>query len=417
MVTMIRACCLVLLGVTIFLFATAGGATSRGVVVHFFTASGCPHCAEGEAFLEDLRERYPALEIREYEIWNNRPNFDLLLRLSSTFGSETVSTPTFFIGNRIWTGFSQADAQQVEAAVRTCLEQGCPDPLKRLESPEKAVTEEPSTLTLPVLGEVNAQRVSIPVLTVVLGLLDSFNPCAFFVLLFLLSLLVHARSRRRMFLVGGVFIFCSGLVYFLFMAAWLGIFRMAGQVRWITIAAGVFAVFFALINIKDFFLFKKGITFSIPESAKPHLFRRMRSLVQAESLWSVLPGTVLLALAANSYELLCTAGFPMVYTRVLTLQDLPGWQYTAWLVAYNLVYIVPLLVILVGFTVTLGAHKLSEEQGRVLKLVSGMMMLVLGTVLLVDPSLLNRLWAAAGLLGSALLASALVWWVWERGRT
>ena len=109
-------------------------------------------------------------------------------------------------------------------------------------------------------------------------------------------------------------------------------------------------------------------------------------------------GTVTLALAANSYELLCTAGFPMVYTRVLTLNALSGWEYYGWLVAYNLIYVLPLLAIVLLFTFTLGARKLSERQGRVLKLLSGTMMVGLGLVMLFAPEALNSLWMGAGLL-------------------
>jgi hypothetical protein len=115
-----------------------------------------------------------------------------------------------------------------------------------------------------------------------------------------------------------------------------------------------------------------------------------------------------LAVVANSYELLCTAGFPMVYTRVLTLRELPGWLYYGYLGLYNLAYVVPLLIIVILFSVTLGSHKLSEFEGRLLKLLSGMMMLVLGLVLLFQPVLLQNLLVVVGLLVAALLGTGLV---------
>jgi hypothetical protein len=244
---------------------------------------------------------------------------------------------------------------------------------------------------------------------VVLAGMDAFNPCAFFVLLFLLSLLVHAKSRTRMAIVGGTFVLFSGLVYFVFMAAWLNVFLIAGELRVITVIAGLLALTVAALNIKDFFWFKEGPSLSIPESAKPGLFKRMRGIVATGSLGPMLASTVLLAIVANSYELLCTAGFPMVYTRVLTLAELETWQYYAWLAVYNVIYVIPLLAIVIVFVKTMGARKLSESEGRILKLVSGFMMLGFGLMLLAAPQWLTNPLASILVLvvavGTALVAA------------
>ena len=242
--------------------------------------------------------------------------------------------------------------------------------------------------------------------------MDSFNPCAFFVLLFLLSLMVHARSRSRMLLIGITFVSISALVYFMFMAAWLNLFMMIGAMPTITLVAGLIAVTIGLLNTKDYFQFGQGPSLSIPASAKPSLFRRMRGLVRANRTTTILVGTAGLAIAANSYELLCTAGFPMVFTRLLTLSELSSTQYYAYLVLYNLVYVLPLMVIVLIFALTLGAYKLGEQQGLLLKLVSGLMMLWLGVVLLVAPgALLSKLWSGALLLLASVVIAAGVHWL------
>lgn len=181
-----------------------------------------------------------------------------------------------------------------------------------------------------------------------------------------------------------------------------------GQVAVITKVAGVLSFVIAAINIKDFFAFKKGVSLSIPDSAKPKLFDRMRRLIHNSSLLSLVVGTSILAIAANSYELLCTAGFPMVYTRILTLNHLSALSYYLYLVLYNMIYVVPLLIIVVVFSVTLGKKQLSEWQGRLLKLVSGAMMLGLAVVLLIDPALLNNVLISFLLLTGALGLSLLV---------
>jgi len=207
-----------------------------------------------------------------------------------------------------------------------------------------------------------------------------------------------------MVIIGGIFVLFSGLLYFLFMAAWLNLFLFFGRLRTITAIAGIVAIIIALLNIKDFFFFKKGISLVIPELAKPKLFERMREIMHAGSLPAMLAATVFLAFAANTYELICTAGFPMVYTRALTLQRLPIAGYYAYLALYNVIYVIPLACIVAFFAATLGSRKLSEWQGRVLKLLSGCMMLCLGIVLLTRPTLLTN----ALISGSLLLLSVAV---------
>ncbi|MCJ7484019.1 MAG: hypothetical protein MUO31_13755, partial [Thermodesulfovibrionales bacterium] len=221
----------------------------------------------------------------------------------------------------------------------------------------------------------------------------------------LLGLLIHAQSRKKMFLIGSVFVFFSGFIYFLFMAAWLNLFLVMGQVEIITKIAGSVAVVIAAINIKDFFIFKKGVSLTIPDSAKPKLFDRMRKLLKSSSVVSILIGTAVLAIAANAYELLCTAGFPMVFTRILTLNNLSSAWYYLYLVLYNIIYVIPLSTIVIIFTITLGKKHLTEHQGRLMKLVSGTMMLALGGVLLLNPAVLSNAFISFILLMGALVVS------------
>jgi hypothetical protein len=312
-------------------------------------------------------------------------------RLAGMLGQEANAVPAFLFCGQMIVGFESAAT--TGAYLRELL-QRCRD-----RAPPPA-----ARLAVPVLGELDP-AVSLPLTTVVLAGLDAFNPCAFFVLLFLLSLMVHARSRARMLLVGGVFVLCSGLVYFVFMTAWLNVFLIAGELRAVTRIAGVIAVAIAFLNIKDYFRFKRGVALGISQSAQPRLFARMRALLGAERLPAVLAGTVVLAVAANTYELFCTAGFPMVFTRLLTLRDLPIGAYYGYLALYNLVYVLPLAVIVAVFAWTLGARKLSEQEGRLLKLLSGVMMLGLGGALLIAPHWLNHPLTALVLLAVALLVT------------
>ena len=390
-------------------FTVTGSATGNQVV-YFFKGEGCPRCAEEEPFLEAMAKRYPTIQIRTYEVWQNRGNAVMMEKLLKSYGLESKGVPLTLVGNLAFYGFSARIGLDIEKAVAACLASSCSDPFVEAGKGKLFVAGD-NVIDVPLAGRIDMSDLSLPLVTVIIAGLDSFNPCAFFVLLSLLGILGYARSKKKMVMVGGVFVFFSGLIYFLFMSAWLNLFLVMERAATVTLFAGIVSVAIALINIKDFFAFKQGISLSIPESAKPKLFDRMRRLVRSASTPSVLAGTAVLAIAANSYELLCTAGFPMVYTRILTLNNLSTGTYYFYLALYNLVYIVPLAVIVSVFALTLGRRKLTEWQGRVMKLVSGAMMLALGIVLIVDPTLMNSIIASTLIMIGAIAGSLLFAWV------
>ncbi|MHC1698046.1 MAG: hypothetical protein AB9919_08360 [Geobacteraceae bacterium] len=382
--------------------------------LYFFWGAGCPHCAAAKPFLAELKKKHPSLIIISHEIYNSQENLAVLRKMAKSLGTEPRGVPTFFFNGEMFVGFSESSAKELETAVSTGM-RSSKTGTSTLNQKEQKKTEK---ITLPLLGKQDAQSLSLPLFTIIIAGLDSFNPCAFFVLFTLLSLLVHAHSRKRMLLIGGVFVFFSGCLYFLFMATWLNLYFLIGHLSAVTYIAGFLALAISLINIKDYFFFKKGLSLSISETSKPKLFERMRKLLRTESLPSVLTGSIVLAVTANSYELLCTAGFPMVYTRVLTLNALSSGKYYTYLALYNLIYVLPLALIVVFFVATLGSRKLSEWQGRVLKLLSGLMMLGLALVLLINPTLLqNALVSVLLLLGILLITAVVVMVTKERCRS
>jgi len=396
----------------------------NNVTLYFFWGDGCPHCAHEKSFLEELQQRYPELEVKSYEVWHNSENAKFFSDMAKAFGTTAMGVPTTFLDDKVWVGYSDYMGEEIEEKVKYCIEHGCIDPIQKLGNPssseiseskettstkaeDNAISED-NAITIPILGKLDTSKTPLIVLTIILAGLDSFNPCAFFVLFFLLSMLIYSRSRKRMFLIGGTFVFFSAFIYFLFIAAWLNLFLIIGNLAFITIIAGIVALIVAVINIKDFFFFEKGISLVIPEKAKPKLFERMRNLLKATSLSSMIFGTIVLSIAANTYELLCTAGFPMVFTRILTLHNLPTFQYYFYLLLYCLIYVVPLIAIVIIFAMTLGAKKLTEWQGQVLKLISGMMMLCLGLVLIINPSLMNNIFTSIAILATALAIAGII---------
>jgi len=412
--------------------------SAERIVVYFFWAEGCPHCEQEKSFLTTMLQQNPEMEIKSYEVKINRDNALLFSQLASSYGISIKGVPATFIGGLppvIGFQGDETTGRRIEEQLLYCKTNQCNDPMNKLktitlpgpsagqeilapadglcrqdeECPEGITPVPPDTvITLPVVGKIDSAKTALSYQTLIIAALDSFNPCAFFVLFTLLGLLIHVQSRKRLLLVGGIFVFFSGFIYFIFMAAWLNIFLLTGQIAAVTMVAGGVALIIAVINIKDFFFFRQGVSLSLPESAKPRLFDRMRKLLKANSFTTIITGTVILAVAANAYELFCTAGFPMVYTRILTLHSLSKTAYYLYLVLYNVIYVIPLALVVIFFAITLGAKKLTESQGQALKLISGMMMLCLGLLLIMKPELLNNIAATAGLLGAALLVSGII---------
>jgi hypothetical protein len=384
------------------------------IVLYYFYSDTCPHCIEAKPFVAELDAR-DWIDLRAFEITKNRDNGLLYRDTAAAIGEQARSVPAFIFCGSMHTGF---DAPESTGAVLLARLENCrADPGRHLAMLRQAVPVpgEVMGVEVPLLGFVDPSDWGLPILTVVIAGLDAFNPCAFFVLLFLLSLMVHARSRARMMIVGGTFVLISGLIYFVFMAAWLNVFLLIGEIRMVTLLAGLIAVTLAAINIKDYFWFDSGgPSLSIPESKKPGMYQRMRNLVGAKTLPPMIAGTIVLAIAVNSYELLCTAGLPMVYTRILTLREADTFVYYMYLVLYNIIYVIPLLIIVMLFVLRFGSRKLGEREGRLLKLMSGMMMLGLGGVMLLAPTALNNAGVAIGLLGAAMIATAIIHSIMKR---
>lgn len=245
------------------------------------------------------------------------------------------------------------------------------------------------TVDLPLFGRVKASDVGMPAFTIAIGLVDGFNPCAMWVLLFLLSLLVHLKSRKKMFAVAGIFVAVSGLAYFAFMAMWLNVFQLLQFEQTVQITLGAVGIVVGAIHIKDFFAFKKGISLSIPESAKPKINERVRKIITSKSMVAAIIGAAVLAVLVNIVEVLCSIGFPILYNKILQMQGYPAWKNYAYLGLYNVAYMFDDSVMVIIAVVTLSSHRLQEKEGRWLKLISGVLILALGVVMIFKPKWLG----------------------------
>jgi cytochrome c biogenesis protein CcdA len=275
------------------------------------------------------------------------------------------------------------------------------DPTAGTEVLRPTTQEVPQSLNVPFFGRLDPRQIGMPAFTFAVGLVDGFNPCAMWVLVFLLSVLAGLNDRRKMAVVAGTYVAVSALAYFLFMAAWLGAFQLVGFLKpeWvgpIQMLLGALAVVIGVVHVKDFFAFKKGVSLSIPDSAKSTIYDRVRRIVTAENLIPALVGATVLAVLVNAVELLCTAGFPAVYTRILASQNHPTWINGAYLFLYIVAYMLDDTIVLVTAVVTLSRRRLQEKEGRWLKLLSGAVILCLGLVMLIKPEWLEWMGGRTG---------------------
>ncbi len=259
-------------------------------------------------------------------------------------------------------------------------------PRPQQPSPSKL---ESGVIEVPFLGELRVSQLGLPAFTFLVGLVDGFNPCAMWILVFLLSVLVNIKDRKKILLIAGTFVAVSGIAYFAFMAAWLNLFMLIGIARPAQIILGGMALLIGVINVKDFFAFKKGVSLSIPESSKPGIYRRVREIVAAKYLPAALAGVIVLAVIVNMVELLCTAGLPALYTQILTMQEFPAWKNYAYLGLYITAYMLDDTCLLAIVVATLSHRKLQEREGRWLKLLSGLVILALGLVMIFKPDWLQ----------------------------
>jgi len=370
--------------------------TTRPPDIEAFVREGCPHCARAEAFLATLQREQPQLNITVRDVRKEPAALERLKRLAEGRGEAGLRVPAFAVGGQLIFGFSEeAGTGQL---IRASLSPAHPKATKTAEGQASCKAEEilpcatgkaetkPETFTVDFFGHsVSLDQVGLPLFTLAMGLLDGFNPCSMWVLLLMISLLAPLNNRRRMSAIAGTFVAVQGLAYFAFMAAWLNLFLLIGLSRVSEIIIATIALLAGAINLKDFWAFGRGISLSIPAAAKPGIYARMRNILHAENMAAAMIGAVVLAVLVQIIELMCTSGFPALFTRILTLQQLDSPSYYGYLLLYDAAYMFDDVVVLSIGVVTLSQRRLQEKEGRWLKLTSGAVMVGLGIYLLLVP--------------------------------
>jgi len=407
--------------------------------IYFFWGEGCPHCAAAHPVLEGLAEENPRIGFYEFEVYNHPENVDLFMGFGEAFNMEPRGVPTIFIGDRYWVGYSEEIRAEIEAYLNNCLDAACPDiggeivfgaqttaeptapetnetptPAETAESiaPTDENSQEPQdgrTISLPLIGTVDLSSRSLLLSTLLISFVDGFNPCSIWVLSMLLAITLNTRSRKKVLIIGLVFIFVTGIIYAMFIGGLFTVFRIISFVGWIQVIVAVVALIFALVNIKDYFWYKEGVSFTISDDKKPGIYKKIRRVLNADdSLWGLIGGTVVLAAGVSLVEFSCTAGFPMLWSNLLAAQDITGLAFLGFLLVYMIIYQLDELGIFLVSVFTLRKSKLEEKHGRILKLMGGMLMLTLAFVMLIDPTLMNEIASSLWVFAFAFGLTALV---------
>ena len=421
------------------------------VNIYLFWGEGCPYCELARTNLQPIAEQDPRIGYQDFEIYENLENRDLFMAFAAAFSMEPRYVPTIFIGERYWEGFSADFQAEIEAYLATCLTTGCEDlggkvltgaspsptetPAGLTPTPKSTSTSqtptpvepEPTatvseveidppakpragqTITLPLIGTVDLSGQSLLVSTLIISFVDGFNPCSLWVLSILLSITLQSRSRKKVLIVGGVFLLTTAFIYGLFIAGVFSVLRIISFMGWIQVMVALIALGFALVNIKDYFWYKEGVSFTISDDKKPGIYQRMRNILRySESTWRLIGATVVFAAGIALVELSCTAGFPVIWSNILASQNIETVTFLLLLLVYILIYLLDEMGIFLAAVFTLRSTKLEEKHGRVLKLIGGVLMLTLAVVMLVDPSVMNNLTGTLIIFGIAIAATALI---------
>ena len=375
--------------------------------IHFFSSQYCPHCRQAEIFLRDLKTEQPSLIIHKYEV-SHQQNAQLLTALASRLNVSGQGVPFILINKQSIIGFSEGTGSEIYSLLNSeetnddfvaeIIEENRLAPiieeitLSEADTSEseqdQATTSEDQQIQeidLPLFGRVNPHDISLPLVTIMIGLVDGFNPCAMWVLIFLISLLLGMKDRRKMWVLGLVFILTSGFVYFLFMSAWLNFFLFLGLVNWVRIAIALLAVIVAINYLRDFVKNKDGACPVDLGGNKKKIFGSLKEIVYRKNIFWSLLGIILLAFSVNLLELVCSAGLPAVYTKLLSMHNLTKFEHYSYLLLYILVFMLDDVLVFVITMISMKRVTLSTKYARYSHLIGGIVMLIIGLLMFFKP--------------------------------
>jgi len=362
---------------------------------YLFWAEGCPLCSQEKVFLNKIKEEYPNFKITYLNVSQDK-NAEILKQAVEELNIKNPGLPLLIIGEKIIVGWrnEETSGKAIREAISCYLEKECPDLMEKILTrftPFGESTKEkplPEKIKIPLIGEIETKNLSLPALSIILGGLDGFNPCAMWVLIFLITFLIKIKDRRRMWVLGTTFIVTSAFVYFLFMAAWLNLILFLGFIFWIRLLVGLVALGSGTYNLREYFINPKAACKVTNVQQRKSISEKIKLIVHRKSLILSLLGIIVLAAMVNLIELICSAGFPVVFTQTLALSNLAKWQYYFYMLLYVFVFMLDDLIVFIGAMLTLRVTGLTNKYSRLSYLIGGILMFLIGLLLIFKPELL-----------------------------
>lgn len=375
---------LVILGIALIVTGrqAAESTTQESFEVHFFYLPGCPHCEEQKPFNEKLASAYPSIQFIYHDATSPIEHATLSRMLKDRGIQEEPGFPVTIFKNQVFSGWKSEDTtgKAIETALQDCLAGHCP---------QGSTVEPTDEINLPFIGVIKASSYSLPSLAILLGVVDGFNPCAMWVLVYLISLIATMRDRRRIWLLVGSFVLASGILYFLFMTAWLNAFLLIGYVRLVTIIIGLVALGGGILMMKEFVTTRGAIVCEVTDTeSRKKTMNRIQQIVASPITLGTIAGIVALAFVVNSIEFVCSAAIPAVFTHVLSLHPLSTWQYYAYVLLYVFFFMLDDTIVFGSAAVAMTSN-LGDRYVKYSRPVGAIILIILGVLLLFAPNLLR----------------------------
>jgi len=390
-----------------FLFPLVGKTIENKVNIYVFYGRDCPHCKVLLADLETIKQEKPYVQIYKYEVTYNYNNANLFDKVASQLGASSGGVPFTVIGTKYFVGYSTAQTKPlIEYAIKIySLADSYSDPVGKLvgkdltggtatyeelrgeffpEDVEKEEKEEVK-IELPVFGSISTKEVSLPVISILIGFIDGFNPCAMWVLLFLISVLIGIKDRKKMWILGTVFLGTSALIYLLFMIAWLNVIVFLGALFWIKLLIASIALIGGVWNLKAFFTNKEDGCEVVSEKKRSKVLNKIKYITSSQKYSLAIIGIIGLAVSVNFIELTCSAGLPVVFTNLLALNNLSVLEYGFYLFLYILFFLIDDLLIFFIAMKTLKITGLSNKYAKYSHLIGGILMVLVGILMIFKP--------------------------------
>jgi len=359
-------------------FGDSGHTDACDKTIYVFYGEECSHCRDFEKYLsENILKNHPEIKVERLEVWHNSENYQKMLSLLSERGIKARSVPTVIVGHQVFVGYASDELSGREIK-QSIYDLYCID--------EKV---EERSLQIPLIGAVNISSLSVPILTIVLGLIDGFNPCAMWALVALITILIATKDRKKIRLVGSIFLLSSWLIYYLFMVFYLNTFKFLAFATFIRYIIGALAIFAGAWYLNEFRTYQPGVCKVTSSKKQKSILEKMKSVANRKSLILIILGAIALAVSVNLIEMVCSIGLPVIYTQILSLSNLPAWQHYLYLALYNTLYMADDIIVFIIAAKTLNFVQLNHKYDRAMKLVGGLLIIALGLILIFRPEFLG----------------------------